>query len=129
MLIGTEPETQHISGTFAVRGGLARPRDLIAGTRSHTRMDGVSGISVQCWPGVSIAELAKGGDFPNAQISVATYDDMRHAGFKILLLTPGRGCCHAIVILPVPLPMDVAVRLSALFVRQVNPYPAKLGVF
>jgi hypothetical protein len=112
---------------FVVRGGIAHPASLIAGAKPHNRLPGISGISVQSWPGVSVEHLARAGGFPNLQISVATFDAIRRAGFEIQLSTPGAGRYHGTVILSVPLPLDMATVLSSLFVRRANPSPAGQG--
>jgi hypothetical protein len=109
---------------YAVRAGLARPDNLIAGTTAHsTPLPGLTGFSVQSSPGVSIDELARGGQFRNRQISVTTASALRRNGFELVFPTPGRGAYHATVRVADPLPQDTAALLSGLFVQCPNPHP------
>jgi hypothetical protein len=107
---------------YVVRAGIARPVDLIVGTKEHRDVSGLIGFSVQSWPGVPIGELARAGGFRNPQISVTTADTLTRHGFEVTLLTPGKGAYHATVRAAHPLPLDVAARLSLLFTRRRNLY-------
>jgi len=108
---------------YVVRAGIARPVDLIVGTKEHRDVPGLIGFSVQSWPGVPIEELARAGRLPHLQISVTTVAALRQGGFEIVLSTPGKGDYHATVRARHPLPREAAVRLSLLFTRRRNPYP------
>jgi RHS repeat-associated protein len=108
---------------WVVRGGLAKPQDLIEGTGPHTSIPGLTGFSVQHRPGLSVDELARGGQIPNRQISVTTTQILRQHGFNVVYPTPGRGQYHATVQTPHPLTLEQAVLLNSLFVPQANPYP------
>jgi hypothetical protein len=103
---------------FVVRAGLARPDPLIAGTTPHPLVPGLSGFSVQSAPGVPVEELARAGRFPHPWISVTTVVIPRRHGFDLVFPTPGRGAYHATARASCPLPPDVAVLLSGLFVRR-----------
>jgi hypothetical protein len=83
----------------------------------------LTGFSVQSAPGISIGELARGGQFRNWQISVTTVGVLRSHGFETVFPTPGRGAYHATVRVPDPLPPVIAALLSSLFVRVRNPHP------
>jgi hypothetical protein len=112
---------------FVVRAGLAEPYTLIAGTRPHRDIAGLSGFSVQSAPGISINDLARAGLFPHLQISVTTLDALRRHGFDLVFPTPGAGLYHATVRVHHPMPTDVATQLSALFTQRPNPYPVPRG--
>jgi hypothetical protein len=102
---------------------LARPANLIAGTTRHHTIPELTGFSVQSAPGISIDELARGGQFRNRQISVTTVGALRRHGFETVFPTPGRGAYHATVRVLEPLAPDIAVLLSSLFVQHPNPHP------
>lgn len=106
-----------------VRAGMARPDNLIAGTTAHRLLPGLTGFSVQSAPGVSIDELARGGQFRNLQISVTTVSTLQRHGFEVVFPTPGRGAYHATVRAPDPLLPATALLLSGLFVQCPNPHP------
>src|SRR5271166_2064645 len=108
---------------YVVRAGMARPDHLIAGTAAHRLLPGLTGFSVQSAPGVSIEELARGGQFRNLQISVTTVSALQWRGFEVVFPTPGRGAYHATVRAPDPLPPATALLLSGLFVQYPNPHP------
>jgi hypothetical protein len=108
---------------YVVRAGIARPDNLIAGTTAHRLLPELTGFSVQSAPGVSVEELARGGQFRNRQISVTTRNALQRHGFAVVFPTPGRGAYHATVRAPDPLPPDTAVLLSSLFVQCPNPHP------
>lgn len=109
---------------YVVRAGIARPADFITGTREHRDVPGLTGFSVQSWPGVPVEALARSGRFRNLQVSVTTADTLRQHGFEVVLSTPGKGDYRATVRAPYPLPPDVAARLGSLFARRPNPHPA-----
>lgn len=108
---------------YVVRAGLARPENLTAGTSKHSVIPELTGFSVQSAPCISIAELARGGQFRNRQISVTTTGALRRHGFETVFPTPGRGEYHATVRVPDPLPPGIAALLSSLFVQVPNPHP------
>jgi hypothetical protein len=108
---------------YVVRAGIARPADLILGTRVHRAVADLIGFSVQSWPGVPVEELARAGRFRNGQISVTTVDALVRQGFEVVLSTPGKGDYHATVRAAHPLPPEVAARLAILFTRRRNPCP------
>jgi hypothetical protein len=89
------------------------------------RRTGIFGLSVQSLPGISIEDLARAGHFRNRQISFASAGVLRRNGFEVSLSTPGKGAWHATVRAPFPLYLDWAARLSALFIRCRNPWPAR----
>ena len=105
---------------YVVRAGLARPDSLIVGTTRHPLVPGLFGFSVQSAPGVAVADLARAGRFPHPWISVTTVVMLRRHGFDLVFPTPGKGAYHATVRAPCPLPPDIAVLLSSLFVRRRN---------
>jgi hypothetical protein len=107
---------------YVVRAGLARPGNLISGTTPHRDIPGLTGFSVQSAPGVSVCELARGGEFRNGWISVAKVSDLRRRGFEIICPTPGKGLYHATCRVAYPLPMERAFLLSSLFIRRPNPH-------
>ena len=88
---------------------------------------GLSGFSVRSAPGVSVNELARAGRFAHLQIGVTTLDVLLGDGFELVFPTPGGGVDRATVRVQDPLPPDVAMRLSALFIRRRNPYPMPRG--
>ena len=108
---------------YVVRAGIAQPDNLIAGTTAHRLLPELRGFSVQSAPGVSVEELARGGQFRNRRISVTTRNALQEHGFEVVFPTPGRGAYHATVRAPDPLPPDTAALLSSLFVQCANPHP------
>jgi hypothetical protein len=77
------------SNQYVVRGGVANAKQLQEGTRS-----GINGYgySVQTAPGLGPAELAKGGKFPNKQISVTSVGALQSLpGVVVRFPTPGFG--------------------------------------
>lgn len=108
---------------YVVRAGIAQPRSLIEGVTAHRLIKGLHGFSVQSAPDLSVEELARGGRFPNARISVTTLELLHENGFVLVFPTLGRGAYHATVQTPWPLPLATAMLLSSLFTRRRNPYP------
>ncbi len=116
---------------WVVRGGLATPNQLQAGTGKHlgvAALPGLFGFSVQYQPGKTVAELAVAGRFRNVQISFATVEELiaagAAAGYAIAIVkSPGAGYHHTVRV-PSPLPADLATALSRVF-RQV-PHPARI---
>lgn len=73
-----------------VRGGRNRPEDIHRGTGTHP--SGVTGISVECAVGLTVAELATA--IPHGQIGVTTVGAVRKAGGDVIR-TSGRSPHHA----------------------------------
>ena len=113
---------------WVVRGGVATPRQLQAGTARHRGMPdppGLYGFSVQYHPGKTIQELAAAGRFHNAQISVTTDAALIAAGVLVgytvcIMQSPGAGYHHTVHV-PFPFSWDLAVALSAVFTQMPNP--------
>ena len=106
---------------YVVRAGMAAPENLEGGTK--LTQNGY-GFSVQTAPGVSIDELARGGRFPNNQISWTTVDTLQKIpGVTVNWPTPGYGDYHGTVNLPNPPPPGIFNVISAQFNRMQNPYP------
>ncbi len=77
-------------GAIVVRGGRNRPEDIQRGTGTHP--SGVTGISVECGVGLSMAELA--ATIPHGQVGVTTVKAVREAGGDVIR-TSGRSPNHA----------------------------------
>jgi hypothetical protein len=112
---------------WVIRGGVATPNQLQAGTTPHLQVSGLFGFSVQYQPGKTIKELAAAGKFRNRQISVATDRELVAASVSIgypmsIVKSPGRGYHHTVQV-PFPLPFDLAAALSAVFKQMPNPAP------
>ena len=75
---------------LVVRGGHNRPGDILRGTGTHP--SGVTGVSVQCAVGLSVAELA--ATIPHGQIGITTVGAVRQAGGDVVRTT-GRSPYHA----------------------------------
>lgn len=75
---------------LVVRGGRNRPEDIERGTATHP--SGVTGISVECAVGVSVAELAAA--IPHGHVGVTTVARVRAAGGEVIR-TSGRSPHHA----------------------------------
>lgn len=73
-----------------MRGGRNRPADIVRGTGTHP--SGVTGVSVECALGLSVAELAVA--IPHGQIGTTTVGAVRHMGGDVVR-TPGRSLYHA----------------------------------
>ena len=105
---------------YVVRAGIATPSQLRAGTRFS--VNGF-GFSIQTAPGVSVDELARGGQFPNRQISVTTVQELRGAGVAVNFPTPGAGAHHGTIIVPRPPPPRIFEKIASLFTQRPNPFP------
>jgi hypothetical protein len=75
-----------------VRGGRNLSADIVRGTGTHP--SGVTGVSVECAAGVSVAELAAA--IPHGQIGVTTVGAVRQIGGDVVRTT-GRRPSHATV--------------------------------
>ena len=75
-----------------VRGGRNLPTDIIRGTGMHP--SGVTGVSVECAVGVSVATLAAA--IPHGQIGATTVGAVRQMGGDVMRTT-GRSSYHATV--------------------------------
>jgi hypothetical protein len=73
-----------------VRGGRNRPVDIARGTGTHP--SGVTGLSVECGVGLSVAELAI--TIPHSQLGVTTVGAVRREGGDVVRTT-GRSPYHA----------------------------------
>jgi len=73
-----------------VRGGSNRPADLTRGTATHP--SGITGVSVECVVGLSVAELAAA--IPHGRVGVTTAGAVRTAGGDVVRTT-GRSPNHA----------------------------------
>ena len=113
---------------WVVRGGMATPSQLQAGTAQHRGVPdppGLCGFSVQYQPGKTIKELTVAGKFRNAQISVTTDTALVAAGVSAgypvhIVKSPGVGYHHTVQV-PFPLPLVLARALSAVFTQMPNP--------
>ena len=76
-----------------VRGGRNLPADVRRGTRIHP--SGLTGISVECEVGLSVAELA--ADLPHGHVGVTTVGVIRAAGGDVVRTT-GRSPYHATLV-------------------------------
>lgn len=75
---------------LVVRGGRNHPEDIQRGTGTHP--GGVTGISVECAVGLSVAELAM--VIPHRLVGVTTVTEVRKAGGDVIR-TSGRSANHA----------------------------------
>ena len=75
-----------------MRGGRNLPADIVRGTGTHP--SGVTGVSVECAAGVSVAALAAA--IPHGQIGVTTAGAVRQMGGDVVRTT-GRSLSHATV--------------------------------
>ena len=73
-----------------MRGGRNRAEDIQRGIGTHP--SGITGISVECAVGVSIAELAM--TIPHGQLGITTVGDVRREGGDVIY-TSGRSPNHA----------------------------------
>ena len=75
---------------LVVRGGRNLPADIVRGTGTHP--SGVTGVSVECAVGLSVAELA--ATIPHSQIGITTVWAVRQAGGDVVR-SAGRSPYHA----------------------------------
>ena len=121
-------QTPEQESHWVVRGGVATPRQLQAGTARHRGVPdppGLYGFSVQYHPGKTIQELAAAGRFRHAHISVTTDAALIAAGVLVgytvcIMQSLGAGYHHTVQV-PFPLSWDLAVALSAVFTQMPNP--------
>jgi len=104
---------------LVVRGGRCLPGSLQSGTSEHFKVPGVTGFSVQCEPGATVAELARAGQFPHGSVGVTSVGRIRELGLEVRR-TPGLGH-HATVVTGGPLQDALAEALSAIFEVEKNP--------
>jgi hypothetical protein len=81
------------------------------------------GFSVQTAPGLSVEAWARGGRFPNRQISVATVGALETAGPPVVGPTPGDGDHHGTVLVRVDATSETFEALSRCFSPWPNPFP------
>jgi len=124
---------------WVVRAGEAKAVDLVKGYREHLSVPGLYGFSVQYQAGISWQELARAGQYPNAQVSIADEEDLRVAlqalgyGFR-LVASPGGGYHHTFVVLYdatgttlTRLSLLVAEKLHQTFSQVTNPHRVRSG--
>lgn len=75
---------------LVVRGGRNRPEDIKRSTATHP--SGITGISVECGVGLSVAELAV--TIPHGQVGVTTVGEVRSSDGDVIR-TSGRSPNHA----------------------------------
>jgi hypothetical protein len=75
---------------IVMRGGRNRAEDIQRGIGTHP--SGITGISVECALGVSIAELAAA--IPHGQLGITTVGELRREGGDVIY-TSGRSPNHA----------------------------------
>lgn len=75
---------------IVVRGGRNRPEDIQRGIGTHP--SGVTGISVECAVGLSVAELA--ATIPHGRVGVTGVGEVRNVGGDVVR-TSGRSPNHA----------------------------------
>lgn len=75
---------------LVVRGGRNRPEDIQRATGTHP--SGITGISVECAAGLSVAELTVA--IPHGQVGVTTVGEVRSEGGDVIR-TSGRSSNHA----------------------------------
>lgn len=124
-------------------GGASRQSqgvDLVKGYREHLAVPGLYGFSVQYQAGMSWQELARAGQYPNAQVSIADEEDLRVAlrslGYDVrLVASPGGGYHHTFVVLYdaigtmlTQLPLPVAEKLHQPFTQVTNPHRVRPGM-
>lgn len=98
-----------------VRGGKNLPADIVRGTGTHP--SGVTGVSIECALGVSIAGLA--ASIPHGLVGVTTVGEVRKAGGDVIRTT-GRSPYHA------TLTGLTAEQVSGLLTPTI-PDPTRLG--
>lgn len=71
-----------------------------------------------------VDELARGGYFPNKQISVTTVQELQAIpGVNVNAPTPGYGDYHGTVNVPNPPPPGLFNAISGVFAQKSNPFP------
>lgn len=121
---GASTDDRQCYPQYVVRGGIARAQDLQ--TQTKWSINGY-GFSAQSAPDVPVDELARGGFFPNPQISVTTTLDLMNLGLTVNTGTPGGGLYHSTVVVPFPPPPGIFDSISSTFIRQPNPFPVPRG--
>lgn len=79
--------------TVVVRGGRNRPVEIARGTGTHP--SGITGVSMECAVGLSIAQLAIA--IPHSQLGVTTVGAVRREGGDVVRTT-GRSPYHATLV-------------------------------
>lgn len=124
---------------WVVRAGEAKAVDLVKGYREHLGVQGLYGFSVQYEARLPWQELARAGQYPNAQVSIAEESDLQAAlrslGHDLRLVSsPGAGYHHTFAVLYdatgamlTQLPLPVAQKLHDTFTQVPNPHRARPG--
>lgn len=124
---------------WVVRAGEAKAVDLAKGYREHLAVPGLYGFSVQYHAGLSWQDLARIGQYPNAQVSIAEEHVLKMAlqslGYDLRLVpSPGAGYHHTFVVLYdatgamlTQLPSSVAQKLHETFTQVPNPHRVRPG--
>jgi RHS repeat-associated protein len=108
---------------YVIRGGLATPENLQARTGPVRGFTPLTGFSVTTAPGLSLDDLARYAQYPNGTISYTTVKDLAILGIQVAPTPQPNDPLHATVVVPDPLPNELAGRLSAEFGRKMdNPY-------
>jgi hypothetical protein len=97
---------------LVVRGGRNRPEDLERNTATHP--SGITGVSVEAAPGLTLAQLAAG--IPHGQVGVTSVGKVRAAGGDVVR-TSGRSPYHATL-------TGLGPREASAFLTPTIPNPA-----
>ena len=117
---------------YALRGGLAAPADIQTGVGVVTGFEPMTGFSVTSAPNMTLDQLAKYAQYPNAMISFTTTQELARLGYPVAPTPQFRRYpdpLHSTVQTPMPLSDDEAQTISGAFGRKMpNLYRQRRGV-
>ncbi|MBS0219459.1 MAG: hypothetical protein JSR91_01835 [Proteobacteria bacterium] len=109
---------------YVLRGGLAAPANLQQGVGVVTGYEPMTGFSVTSAPNMTLDQLAKYAQYPNAMISFTTTRDLANMGYPVaptpLNRPDGPDPLHSTVQTPMPLPDAEAQAISKAFARKMQ---------
>jgi len=100
---------------WVVRGGGNRVEDITRGLATHP--SGVTGVSVESAPGLSVEDLS--ANIPHGRVGVTTVREVREAGGDVIT-TSGRSPHHATL-------TGLSPEITSRLLNPIVPNPARLG--
>jgi hypothetical protein len=116
---------------YVLRGGLAAPADIQKGVTVVKGFEPMTGFSVTSAPNMTLDQLAKYAQYPNAMISFTTTQELARMGYPVAptpLSHPHPDPLHSTVQTPMPLPDAEAQAIGGAFGRKMpNLYRRERG--
>ena len=114
---------------YAIRGGMAAPKNLQDGVAVVKGFEPMTGFSVTSAPNMTLDQLARYAQYPNAMISFTTTQELARMGYPVASTPQFRQYpdpLHSTVQTPMPLPDAEAQAISGAFRQKMrNLYQSK----